>query len=176
MPLFGGIAVEKDQGDAATATIRSCSGFYRPPSPPDALGRRLGWDRSSGGGGLQTRHAYEVVGGHRGEEVCRNPANPSESGLRLPGRGLHPAEDLLDPLSFALADLVALGAGRAPIEPRRLASFDPGTVPARVSSGFQASMGQPPEHPTPIVVTGAQTQAVWVEARPGVYSLMWEWD
>ncbi|HRL48250.1 MAG TPA: hypothetical protein PLK46_10815 [Propioniciclava sp.] len=55
-------------------------------------------------------------------------------------------------------------------------SFDPGTVPARVSSGFQASMGQPPEHPTPIVVTGAQTQAVWVEARPGVYSLMWEWD
>lgn len=41
---------------------------------------------------------------------------------------LQPAEDLLDPLSFALADLVALGAGRSSIQARCLASVDPGNV------------------------------------------------
>jgi len=41
---------------------------------------------------------------------------------------LQPAEDLLDPLPLSLADLVALGAGRSSVEPRRLASVDPGNV------------------------------------------------
>lgn len=55
-------------------------------------------------------------------------------------------------------------------------SFDPGTLPTRVTSGFQSVMGQPPQAPLPVPLTGTQTQAVWVDARPGVYSLMWEWD
>ena len=41
---------------------------------------------------------------------------------------LQAAEDLLDLLSFSLADLVALGAGRSFIQARFLASVDPGKV------------------------------------------------
>lgn len=51
-----------------------------------------------------------------------------EPGLSHSAHRLQPAEDLFHTLSFALADLGALGVVHPPIAPRRLASVNAGDV------------------------------------------------
>ncbi|QIK71985.1 hypothetical protein G7070_06540 [Propioniciclava coleopterorum] len=55
-------------------------------------------------------------------------------------------------------------------------TFSPGATPARVVAGFQSAMDQPLTHPSVIPQNGHQAQSIWVDAKPGVYSLQWEWD
>lgn len=59
---------------------------------------------------------------HRGSDA------PSSDAARSPAHRLEPAEDFLKALSFSPADLVALGAGRSSVEPRRIAPFNTGNV------------------------------------------------
>lgn len=78
--------------------------------------------------GLKFRDPQQVVrrsrqiGGDMGLRLTYK-ARLSRSAHRL-----QPAEDPLDPLSFALTDPVAHGAGRFPIDPGCLASVDAGNV------------------------------------------------
>ena len=51
-----------------------------------------------------------------------------------------------------------------------------GIIPTRVMAGFQSTLGQPMTHPIPTPLTGTQAQTIWVDARPGIYTLLWEWD
>ena len=77
---------------------------------------------------LQFRNSQQVVRRRRQVGGDLGSGLADEAGLSHSTHRLQPAEDLLDSLSFALADLVARGAGRAPVEPRCLASFDAGNV------------------------------------------------
>lgn len=51
-----------------------------------------------------------------------------------------------------------------------------GIIPTRVMAGFQSTLEQPMTHPIPIPLNGTQAQTIWVDARPGIYTLLWEWD
>lgn len=55
-------------------------------------------------------------------------------------------------------------------------TFSPEAVPTQVLAGFQTGMDQPQVNPTVVPTTGHELQSVWVDAKPGVYSLQWEWD
>lgn len=78
--------------------------------------------------GLQFRKPQQVV--RRRRQIGGNLGSgfSDEPGLSHSTHRLEPAEDFLSALSFSLADLVALGAGRSSVEPRRPASFDAGNV------------------------------------------------
>lgn len=93
MPLFGESVGEGRTEDGVKPV--SCEDT-RPESLPSGFQsarEALGGHGTLGGGQFQARDAYEVVDGHRGEDFGGDAAYPSESGLRLAGRGLHPAED-----------------------------------------------------------------------------------
>ena len=116
MPLFGGSVAEGRAGAGVKAESRFDLALERSSLASRSIREALRERGPSGGGGFQTRDAYEVVGGHRGEEVGSDAAYPSESGLRLAGCGLHPAKDLLDPLPPDLADRVSGVACRPAVD------------------------------------------------------------
>ena len=62
-------------------------------------------------GGQELGKPDQVVGGHREGELPADAVEPAMSGLAEAGRGLGPAEGLLDALSDDLTDLVAGMAG-----------------------------------------------------------------
>ncbi len=74
--------------------------------------------------GLQFRNPQQVMRSSRQVGSDLGFGLSDEAGLSHSVYRLQPAEDLLHPLSFALADLVALGAGGPPVEPWCLASFN----------------------------------------------------
>ena len=72
----------------------------------------------------QFRDSQQVVcrAGNEGRRL--RPRLPSESCFAQAADRFQPAEDFLDPFSFALADSIAFGAGGTAIEPWRLAPID----------------------------------------------------
>lgn len=77
---------------------------------------------------LQFRNPQQVI--RRGRQIGGDLGSgfSDETGLSHSAHRLQPAENLFDPLSFALADLVALGAGRPSIEARCLAPVNTGDM------------------------------------------------
>ena len=55
-------------------------------------------------------------------------------------------------------------------------SFTDPALPVRVRSGFHHAMNEPAAEETEIPQSNGQAQAIWADAKPGVYSLNWEWD
>lgn len=55
--------------------------------------------------------------------------------------------------------------------------FHPSTLPTQVRAGVQSAMEEgEPEDTIPVPLARNEAQFVWTDARPGVYSLFWEWD
>ncbi|MFT3876238.1 MAG: helix-turn-helix transcriptional regulator [Propioniciclava sp.] len=56
--------------------------------------------------------------------------------------------------------------------------FHPDALPSRVLAGVQDSMDDDDAPTTTVSVplSGTQAQHVWTDAKPGVYSMVWEWD
>lgn len=54
--------------------------------------------------------------------------------------------------------------------------FDPGALPARVEWRVQASLDAEASEVEPVALAGGEGQVVRTDARPGVYSLYWEWE
>lgn len=77
---------------------------------------------------LQFRNPPQVI--RRGRQISRDLGSgfSDETGLSHSAHRFQPAENLFNPLSFALADLVALGAGRPSIEARCLAPVNTGDM------------------------------------------------
>ena len=76
----------------------------------------------------QSTHAQQVVSGGNDVGVQAHARQSASHRAAQPAVGLHPAEDLLDTLSFSLADRVAGVARGACVEPRGLAAFDLGDM------------------------------------------------
>lgn len=55
-------------------------------------------------------------------------------------------------------------------------SFTAPTLPTRIQAGYHHAMNEPAAEETDIPQTGSQAQAFWIDAKPGVYSLNWQWD
>lgn len=55
-------------------------------------------------------------------------------------------------------------------------TFHPDAVPRGVRSCFQATTGSEMIDVADIVMTRNEAQVVWTDARPGVYSMLWDWD
>ena len=55
--------------------------------------------------------------------------------------------------------------------------FDPLAVPTNVRAGVQPSLEEEePADTVPVELARNEAQYVWTDARPGVYSLFWDWD
>lgn len=56
--------------------------------------------------------------------------------------------------------------------------FHPDSLATRVRAGVQESMDDEdqPDETVDIPVSGGEAQYVWTDAKPGVYSVRWEWD
>lgn len=55
--------------------------------------------------------------------------------------------------------------------------FTPGAVPVSVRAGVQPALEEAePADTQPVPLSRNEAQHVWTDARPGVYSLFWDWD
>src|SRR3972149_587152 len=82
------------------------------------------------------RHSQKVVGGAGKPSRQLSPVSAFEPGLPEPAGGLHPAEDLLNPLTDTLADGVARMPGGAAV--------DGGTAfPCSISSHMRSHLSTP---------------------------------
>ncbi|MDO5534654.1 MAG: hypothetical protein Q4F65_08390 [Propionibacteriaceae bacterium] len=55
--------------------------------------------------------------------------------------------------------------------------FAPSSLPTRVHAGIQAEMeDDQPTTTIPVPLARNEAQFVWTDAKPGVYSLHWDWD
>ena len=54
--------------------------------------------------------------------------------------------------------------------------FDPTAIPVSVRAGVQPSMDDEPTETVPVPLARNEAQYVWTDAKPGVYSLFWDWD
>ena len=90
------------------AVERSPATSERCVTVPDVnghLSHRAGvWSLRSCGFCHELRHTDEVVGGKREGKRHADPIEPAEPGLPNTADGLQPAEDLLDPFAFFLAE------------------------------------------------------------------------
>lgn len=55
--------------------------------------------------------------------------------------------------------------------------FDPSAIPTSVRAGVQPSLeDEEPADTLPVPLARNEAQMVWTDAKPGVYSLFWDWD
>ena len=96
---------------------------------------------SSGCGGFDISHPYQIVSSHGEQHLESNPRHASELGLTYRSDGLSPAEDLLDAFAYDLADLVAGMAGGSRVDGRAALACDVlchvGNDPQRTKVGHE---------------------------------------
>ena len=93
---------------------------------------------------------------------------------------VYAAEQATDQAAKVLADMrKALGGSKVDtVKALSLAvRFDPSAVPTNVRAGVQPSLEEEePADTVPVELARNEAQYVWTDARPGVYSLFWDWD
>lgn len=55
-------------------------------------------------------------------------------------------------------------------------TFHPDAVPSAVRSGFMAATDDTLTDVADVVLTRNEAQVAWTDPRPGLYSLLWDWD
>lgn len=84
-------------------------------------------------------------------------------------------------LTFGPSSEPAYRLERAVSDPVKVLSlgvrFDPHILPRHVFASFRATIEEEePRETIPVELARNEAQFVWAEAKPGVYSLSWEWD
>lgn len=83
-------------------------------------------------------------------------------------------------ITYAPTSLPSFRTQRSVTDPVKVVSlgvtFDPAAVPARVWAAIAPTMYDDATETSSVALSGTEIQAVWTDARPGVYSLNWEWD
>src|SRR5579862_4361792 len=92
-------------------------------------------------GRSQTTQPQQVVGGTDEMRVQLHSSDAPKARATKSAPGLHPAEDLLDPLTLSLTDPVALVARRARIEPGGVATLNLRNVRADALAAQKADEG-----------------------------------